>query len=1417
MGNVSTAWILNREGYAGAPSIVVAALPPRRTISTMPRDLLIRLCVVVLLAGSASEGQEAAPSHGSVRQASRVGPEAWADPSLKVTRGLALWLDAGRLNAARQAQGRPELREGARVDVWYDGSGHGRHLSQPDSKAQPLFTGQALRFDGETSALERAGEGPRFRDLTLFVVATAFRNPGTFRAFLAMNRQGSNDYVSGLTLDLGPFGSRRLETINVEGSGFGGALNLLVEPSAFGVVRRMTIASTPGRGGTTLSVDGHPARSRDRADSILFADQWVVGARRYNNEGGAPNVRGFLDGDILEILLYDRLLDEKERAEVEAYLARRHGERRTIEPPQRPTVGKPLVSVADPPPVQLFVPGFVARRLPVQTTNINNVKYRADGKLVALAYNGNIQLLSDRDGDGLEETVESFWENHGELVAPIGMALTPPGYPLGDGVFVAGKGKVSLIVDADRDGKADRERIVSQGWKPLPHGVDALGVAMDKDGNIYFGLGAADFTNPYQIDGSGRSHYDLKSERGTILKVSPDFKTRQVVATGIRFPVALAFNREGDLFATDQEGATWLPNGNPFDELLHIQPGRHYGFPPRHPDHLPAVIDEPSVFDYGPQHQSTCGLNFNEPVHGGPVFGPAFWAGDALVTGYSRGKLFRTKLARTEAGYVGQTQWLACLNMLAADACVSPNGELVVAVHSGLPDWGSGPSGDGALYKITYQNREAPQPVLAWASSPQEVRIAFDRPLDPARLKGLVQNVTIEHGQAVRPGDRFESLRPGYEVVARQLDLPRFELPVLSAQVSRDRRTLVLSTALQIEADSYAITIRNPSWTDGPKPLPGALRQEAAIDLGYDLSGVVADWRPLTRDEGQSTWLPHLDLAVARDLTASSAEHDSFWEALKRPGRLTLRTKLDLWRMLRPAVQPGSTVRSTLPDEVVTVTFKANGPIQVQTPDASPRREPGPDGRHVAKVHVHPKANEPVPVEVVLETGESAALEVTYETLDDARPRPLALRRFLLPWAVAAGTSETIERREIAALKGGDWRRGRDLFHGELARCSSCHKVRGRGESIGPDLSNLIHRDYASVYRDIHAPSAAINPDYVAHSIALRDGRVLQGTIRSEGDRLVVSDSTGRQLVIDRSEVETTAASTVSIMPEGLDTALGPEKLRDLLTFLLTEPLTPAPDDREGAPPPRRRSEVDAVLKGVVPVEHPRTLRIVLADGPKDHGPGEHDYPLWKKRWSALLAMAETVVVETADGWPTAEQLDRADVVVLYSNNPAWSAERAKELDRYLARGGGLVLIHYAVDGHEAAEALADRIGLAWKGGASRFRHGPLDLDLSGSSHPIARGFGRLHLEDESYWNLVGNPASVDLIASGVEEGRQQPLLWTRRQGKGRVFVSIPGHYTWTFDDPLFRLLLLRGMAWAAGEPVDRFNELATIGANIRD
>jgi type 1 glutamine amidotransferase len=177
--------------------------------------------------------------------------------------------------------------------------------------------------------------------------------------------------------------------------------------------------------------------------------------------------------------------------------------------------------------------------------------------------------------------------------------------------------------------------------------------------------------------------------------------------------------------------------------------------------------------------------------------------------------------------------------------------------------------------------------------------------------------------------------------------------------------------------------------------------------------------------------------------------------------------------------------------------------------------------------------------------------------------------------------------------------------------------------------------------------------------------------------------------------------------------------------------------------------------------------------------------------------------------------LQAADILVFYQKG-FWTPQKARDMDAFFARGGGAVYIHLAVAGGKDAPDFAQRIGLAWRDDHSLCRHGPLDLGFeSGSQHPIARNFARLQLVDESYWNLVGDGSGIRLLATGVEAGEQKPLFWTLEPGNGRVVVSIPGHYSWTFDDPAFRLLVLRSIAWAGREPVDRFNSLVTPGARV--
>lgn len=1350
---------------------------------------------------------------------------------LPVKDGLELWLDAAK------ASEKPPTAPDSSLALWIDQSGHKRHLFQEKSASQPKLLPSltpdgkhpVVRFDGQDDSLLLAGPGKSYKDITLFLVAAPRTNAGGFRGLLAFNKKGVNDYTSGLTIDMSWVPSLMFNVLNLEGAGFGGAVDVMGDEHPLTTFHLLSTTLTPGKTGVKLYVDGKASGSRDRTAGELRADELRLGVRHYSNTAQPTFDQGYFDGDIAEVLLYDRVLSDEERKLVEKYLSDKHRPLLDL-PPAAANEGLPLVSVKDPPAVQVHVPGFTVQELPLDLTNINNLAYRHDGKLVALAYNGNIYLLSDTNKDGLEDEARLIFDNaQGSLRGPIGMALTPSEYIHGAGLFVAAKGKLALLTDTDGDNVLDKEQVVATGWKELPHGVDTLGVAIAKDGSVFFGIGCADFTNGYLLDKDGKSQFDLKSQRGTIQRLSPDLKERETWCTGIRYSVDMEFNAAGDLFCTDQEGATWLANGNPFDELLHIQKDRHFGFPPRHPRHLPNVIDEPSTFDYAPQHQSTCGLCFNEPVNGGPVFGPKWWRGDAFVAGYSRGKLYRTKLAKTAAGYIAESQLFATLNMLTADCCVSPRGELVVACHSGGPDWGSGPSGKGKLYKIFYADEHAPQPVRTWCESPFEVRVAFDRPISPEQIPAdLAERTSIEYGKYVAAADRFESLRPGYAVVVQQMMAPRHELKVRGIALSSDRRTLILATDRHSKDASYALTL--PAFSLLSSPKNSGIKQHAEIDLAYRPAGVFAAWTADTSDQKDSQdldwsgWLPTMEMTVAKSFLRGTAELEGIVARKKGPAKLQIGGSLNLANMLRPAIQPGSMLDHVWGDEKVTLTFISSRPFTLLAP--SPKAIEAKRisaAKYEAEFTVVPEKDSRPFFKLNIASGkEPLELGLTWSTAEDPRPRPMPPHRFLPLWLDLDLPSDKSNQPLVPPeLTGGDWLRGRDVFYAEQSQCSKCHAIDGKGATIGPNLSNLRHRDYHSVLRDISQPSYALNPDFLTYNVLLEDGRAVSGVVLTEGEKLRIGDAKGIELVVAKDEISAMKPGSISTMPEGLLKTLPPDKLRDLLTFLLLAPpeeLRPATITRPGAPPPRKRKEVEAVLKDSekLDAEKLKPLSIVLVAGPKDHGENEHDYPDWQKRWSKLLPLAPKTTVSTADVWPSAEQLKTADVLVFYSANPAWSPEKAKEIDAFQARGGGMVFLHFAVNGQRAPDQLAERIGLAWENGKSKFRHGALDLKFAvETKHPILRNFERAHFEDESYWDLLGDPKKITLLASGDEDGQPRPLLWAYERGKGRVFCSILGHYSWTFDDPLFRTLVLRGIAWSARENVERFNDVVQLGARV--
>ena len=159
-------------------------------------------------------------------------------------------------------------------------------------------------------------------------------------------------------------------------------------------------------------------------------DEITLGARHYTNGPGPQQVRGFFEGDIAEVLVFDRALDAGEADRVQKYLQAKYAAVKKALPgtmPPRP--GQQLVRVADPPPVQVLVPGFSVRALPLELSNINNLKYRADGKpfRVDLAPGRRVELpdgLGSIRFDGWQRWVKvQVSDSPGKGVALAGVSL----------------------------------------------------------------------------------------------------------------------------------------------------------------------------------------------------------------------------------------------------------------------------------------------------------------------------------------------------------------------------------------------------------------------------------------------------------------------------------------------------------------------------------------------------------------------------------------------------------------------------------------------------------------------------------------------------------------------------------------------------------------------------------------------------------------------------------------------------------------------------------------------------------------------------------------------------------------------------------------------------------------------------------
>ena len=144
-----------------------------------------------------------------------------------------------------------------------------------------------------------------------------------------------------------------------------------------------------------------------------------------------------------------------------------------------------------------------------------------------------------------------------------------------------------------------------------------------------------------------------------------------------------------------------------------------------------------------------------------------------------------------------------------------------------------------------------------------------------------------------------------------------------------------------------------------------------------------------------------------------------------------------------------------------------------------------------------------------------------------------------------------------AFLRTGDARQGRVIYD---AVCAACHKLYGEGNTLGPDLTGSGRHDIGYLIENIADPSAFVAAENLMTVLTLKDGRVLNGMLSEKSERAVTVRMIDQETRIDRSEIAKQEQLPVSMMPEGLLTALTDDQVRHLIAYLQTTAQVPLPN-----------------------------------------------------------------------------------------------------------------------------------------------------------------------------------------------------------------------------------------------------------------
>ena len=254
------------------------------------------------------------------------------------------------------------------------------------------------------------------------------------------------------------------------------------------------------------------------------------------------------------------------------------------------------------------------------------------------------------------------------------------------------------------------------------------------------------------------------------------------------------------------------------------------------------------------------------------------------------------------------------------------------------------------------------------------------------------------------------------------------------------------------------------------------------------------------------------------------------------------------------------------------------------------------------------------------------------------------------------------------------------------------------------------------------------------------------------------------------------------------------------------------------------------VAGGISPARRP--WKTLIVDGQNNHRWRETT-PLLKQALETSGLFSVTVLTSPTKGEDMSgfrPGFHSYDLVVLNYNGDSWPSETQGSFVGYVENGGGVVVYHAANNAFPEWPAYNEIIGLGGWGNRNekdgpmvRWREGRLHYDWSPSpagthgprhpfrvtirdqDHPITKGLPVewMHASDELYSKLRGPARNLAILATAYASperkgtGEHEPILFTVRYGKGRIFHTVLGHDAAAVQCAGFITTLQRGAEWA--------------------